>query len=276
VWRYLKSAFLVGVPAPGLRHVPVNAVLAAGLGALGFLHPAFWLLGVALQGIVVPGLAFNRRFQKYVEATDLKRAEDDDEAKRQALVELLDKHSQHRMTQLALKCSRVLELLRSQQAENYLFDLKRSDLNRLLWVYLKLLVAHHHLQAPSADGTEASLQREIAAIGRQLEHMSGPDSLRESRVATQAMLEERLANVRKREHLLAEINSDLRRIEVQVELSMEKAAMPADTETIGTDITLASDLSGHRVFGDYEAEVCALDRRYCTQQPQKAAVRESP
>lgn len=274
MWRYLKSAFLVGVPAPGLRHVPVNAVAAAGFGILGFVHPSFWLLGLALQGVVVPGLAFNRRFQKYVQAKDLQRAEDADEAKRQALVDLLDKHSQHRMTQLALKCSRVVEVLRGQQAEDYVIDSKRSDLNRLLWVYLKLLVAHHHLQMPSEDD-EASLHRQIAAIDRQLEHMSGPDSLRESRVATQAILQERLANVRKREQTLAQINSDLTRIEAQVELIVENTVMQAKPEAMTTDVKLASDLSGEGVFGDYGAEVCALDRRYCTQQPQKAAVRET-
>jgi hypothetical protein len=275
VWRYLKSAFLVGVPAPGLRNVPVNALAAAGFGILGFVHPAFWLLGLGLQGIVVPGLAFNRRFQNYVEAQELQRAEDDDEAKRQALVELLDKHSQHRMTQLALKCSRVLDVLRSQQAEDYVIDSKRSDLNRLLWVYLKLLVAHHHLQTPSKDDSEASLHRQIAAIDRQLQHMSGPDSLRESRVATQAILHERLANVRRREQTLAQINSDLTRLEAQVDLITENTVMQAKPETTVTDINLASDLSGEGVFGDYEAEVCALDRKYCTQQPQKAAVRET-
>jgi len=275
VWRYLKSAFLVGVPAPGLRKVPVNAVAAAGFGILGFVHPSFWLLGLALQGVVVPGLAFNRRFQKYVESQELQRAEVDDEANRQALVDLLDKHSQHRMTQLASKCSGVLDVLRSQQAEDYVIDSKRSDLNRLLWVYLKLLVAHHHLHVPSESDSEASLHREIAAIDRQLQHMDGPDSLRESRVATQAILQERLANVRKREHTLAQINSDLRRIEAQVELIAENTAMQAKPETMTTDIKLTSDLSGEGLFGDYGAEVCALDRRYCTQHPQKAAVRET-
>jgi hypothetical protein len=274
VWRYLKSAFLVRVPAPGLGHVPVNALAAAGLGILGFAQPAFWLLGLALQAIVLPGLAFNPRFQKYVEALELQSAQDDDEAKRQALVELLDKQARYRMNHLASKCDRVLNVFRSQQAENYIIDSNRDVLNKLQWVYLKLLVARHHLQLPAEDD-EASLQRQIASIDRQLEHMSGPDSLRESRAATQAILKQRLAIVRRRQQNLAEINSDLARIEAQVDLIVENAAVQSKPETISTDIELASDLVGGGVFGDHEDAICALDRKYCTQQPQKPAVRET-
>ena len=47
MWRYLKAAFLVGVPVPALGRVPLNALAAAGFLILGFGHPGFWFLGLA-------------------------------------------------------------------------------------------------------------------------------------------------------------------------------------------------------------------------------------
>ncbi len=106
------------------------------------------------------------------------------------------------------------------------------------------------------------MQRKIAAIDRQLEHMSGPDSLRESRIATQSILKKRLANIHRREQTLAEVDSDLTRIEAQVDLILENATMQGKPETISTDIELASDLLGAGVFGDDESAVSALDSKY--------------
>ncbi len=268
MWRYLKSAFLVRVETPGLGHLPVNAMMAAAFGILGFAQPAFWLLGLAIEAVVVPGLAFNPRFQKYAEAQQLQGAETDDEAKRQALVALLDSPDRRRLNDLATKCNRVVEIFRNQQAEEYIIDSNRGALNKLLWVYLKLLVARHNLSLSADDDTEAALQREIAAIDGQLKQpSSGPDSLRDSRLATQSVLKKRLANVRRRGQTLAEIDSDLTRIEAQVDLILDNATMQSKPETISTDIELASDLLGGGVFGDHESEVTALDHKYSAQQP---------
>jgi len=75
VWRYLKSAFFVGVDVPALGRLPVNALAAAGFFILGFGHPSFWFLGLAAEAVVLPSLAFNRRFQNVVDALDA-QAED--------------------------------------------------------------------------------------------------------------------------------------------------------------------------------------------------------
>jgi len=94
VWRYLKSAFLVGVDVPGLGRVPVNVLGASAFVILGFAQPAFWLLGLAVEAVVIPVLAFNPRFQKVVEARSLAISEEDVEAQRKALVKLLETGAQ--------------------------------------------------------------------------------------------------------------------------------------------------------------------------------------
>ena len=65
MWRYLKSAFLVGIDVPALGRLPINVLVATGFGILGFAEPAFWLAGIALETAFVSTLAFNPRFQKY-------------------------------------------------------------------------------------------------------------------------------------------------------------------------------------------------------------------
>lgn len=262
MWRYIKSAFFVRPNVPGLGHLPVNVLVTAGFGILGFAQPAFWLLGMAVEAVVVPGLAFNPRFQKYVEALHLQSAKDNDDLKRQVLIQLLNLDDRQRLGVLAAKCKQILDIFRSQQAEDYIVDSNSHALDSLKWVYLKLLVARHHLLAPENNETAASLEQKIAAIDRELADQAEADSLRQSKAATQAILRKRLANIHRRQQTLEEINSDLTRIEAQVDLILENATMQTKPQTISTDIELASDLLGGGLFGEDEVAVTALDRKY--------------
>ena len=85
MWRYLKAAFLVGVNVPALGRVPLNAVAAAGFLILGFGHPGFWFLGLAAEAAIVPALAFNKRFQNFVDAKDRQPSDGDSQTKRTRL-----------------------------------------------------------------------------------------------------------------------------------------------------------------------------------------------
>ena len=272
MWHYIKSAFLVRVEVPGLGHLPLNALLASAFVILGFAQPAFWLVGLAVETVVIAGLAFNPRFQNYVQAQQLQSSNDGDEAKRQELISLLDPESQNRRILIASKCERVLGVLRSQQAEEYVIDSSRDALKSLRWVYLKLLVARHHLLSPTDNETETTLESRIAAIEHDLADQGEPDALRQSKAATQAILKKRLTNIRRREQTLEEIDSDLTRVEAQVDLILENATMQSKPQTISTDIELASDLLGAGVFGEDESAISALDRKYSTH---KTPMRES-
>ena len=267
MWHYIKSAFLVRAEVPGLGQLPVNVLLACAFGILGFAQPAFWLLGLGIEVIIVAGLAFNPRFQNYVQAQQLQSSNNDVEAKRQELINLLDPEARNRRTVISTKCDRVLEVLRSQQADEYVIDSSRDALKSLRWVYLKLLVARHHFQCPADNETDATLESKIAAIDHDLAQPGEPDSLRQSKAATQSILKQRLANIQRREQTLEEIDSDLTRIEAQVDLILENATMQSKPQTISTDIELASNLLGAGVFGDDESAISALDRKYSVQKP---------
>lgn len=261
MWRYLKSAFLVSVDVPNLGRIPVNALGAAAFTILGFAQPAFWLLGLAIEAAVVPSLAFNPQFQKLVDAQALELSQGDAEQKRQALVKLLETGAQQRLWGLAKKCNQVLDVYRTQQAEDYIIDSNDHALKNLEWVYLKLLVARHHLLSP-ANETEQSLENKIHDLEKDLQDGEETESLRQSRTATLNILRKRLATMRKKKQTLEEIESDLTRIDNQVDLILENATVQGKPQTISADIELASDLLGGSVFGEDESLISNLEQTY--------------
>jgi len=261
VWRYLKSAFLVSVDVPSLGRIPVNVLGAAAFTILGFAQPAFWLLGLAIEAAVVPSLAFNPRFQKLVDAQTLELSQGDADEKRQALVKLLEASAQQRLWGLAKKCNQVLDVYRSQQAEDYIIGSNDQALKNLEWVYLKLLVARHHLLSPTSE-TEQNLEKKIQELGNDLRDGDETESLRQSKTATLNILKKRLATMRKKQEALEEIESDLTRIDNQVDLILENATVQGKPQTISADIELASDLLGGSVFGDDESIISNLDQTY--------------
>lgn len=252
----------MGVDVPGLGRIPVNALGAAAFAILGFAQPAFWFLGLAIEATVLPALAFNPRFQKVVEAQSLQLSQGDAAQKRLALVKVLEPSARQRLSAMIDKCNQILEVYRSQQAEEYVLDSSNQALQSLQWVYLKLLVARHHLQNPMNSDTEQSLDKKIQEIDNDLRDGEETESLRQSKTATRAILKKRLANIVRKGQTLAEIESDLTRIDNQADLLLENASMQGKPQTISADIELASDLLGGSVFGEDESAVSDLEQTY--------------
>ena len=261
MWRYLKSAFLVSVDVPSLGRIPVNVLGTAAFAILGFAEPAFWLVGMAVEAAIVPALAFNPRFQKYVEGQSLQLSQGNAEEKRKALVKLLETGAQQRLWGLAKKCNQILDVYRTQQAEDYIVDSNDQALKNLEWVYLKLLVARHHLLNPSSE-TEDSLEKKIKELDNDLRDGEETESLRQSELATLNILKKRLATMHKKQQTLEEIESDLTRIDNQVDLILENATVQQKPQTISADIELASDLLGGSIFGDDESAITDLEQTY--------------
>lgn len=258
----MKSAFFVGVDVPALGRLPVNALAAAGFFILGFGHPSFWFLGLAAEAVVLPSLAFNRRFQNVVDALDRQAASGDSQVKRAALVQLLPSEDKRRLLGLERKCDKVIEVYRNAQAEDFLIDTNRDALENLKWVYLKLMIARYHLLTAGTDDTPEALAKKIEALQKDLGNSQETPALRQSKQATLDILKRRLGNVQRREDSLQEVESDLTRVESQVDLILDNAAMQGKPQTISTDIELASDLVGGGMFGESESAVADLDRDY--------------
>jgi len=262
VWRYLKAAFFCRVPVPALGELPANVLGVIALGALGFADSGFWLLGAGLETLFLFTLSTSARFQKVVDARALQVGEVDADQKRRELIHSLPAALQSRLGALVNKCRRAQEVVRNQQAEDFVVEANQDALQRLQWVFLKLLVAQNNLVANTGADGESALRARIASLEAEIQKAPDSSPLRQSKSATLAILKERLANVGRREQSLAEIESDLTRIEAQVDLMLENATIQGKPQTVGLDIELATNLAGASVFGDSEATIADLDQEY--------------
>ena len=260
MWRYLKAAFLVGVEVRGLGRLPVNALGTAAVGILGFVEPSIWLAGLGIEAALVSTLAFHPRFQNYVDATSGARALEDGNAKRAALIAVLPEELRARLRNLEQTSARILSIYQTLGIEPHLLAGTEASLDKLQWIYLKLLIARHHLVHELGAESQASLEARI----RQMQQVdiagANPSSaLRRSQEATLAILLRRLDNLQDRDRILRENDSDLARIEAQVELMRENAAIEGKPASVETEIELASDLASPDLFGSQNSLVRELD-----------------
>ena len=262
MWRYLKGAFFARVDVPGLGRVPINALAATGFLILGFASPGFWLLGLGAEAAVVTSLAFNKRFQRVIDAQDVQFARGDTEEKRRSLISILPPESQKRLARLSASCDRALGVYRDAQVDSFTISTNREALENLNWTFLKLLVAQFHLMASRNGSDERELGHKIAALERDLKDGEATQSLLRSKTATLEVLKKRLESMRRREQSLEEIDSDLTRVENQVALILENAAIDGKPQTIAADLQLSSDLLSGGLFGDAESAIADLDQRY--------------
>ena len=264
MWRYFKAAFLVGVPVPGMGRLPVNAMAAFAVAALGFVEPSIWLAGLGLEAAVVSSLAFNRRFQNVVDARALPMAVKAEADKRSALVAALPQDLNARLVGLHRTSARVMAICQKLGIDPEVMAGTQASLDKLEWIYLKLLIARDHLVNDLGAESEASLGARISGLQSQLEARAPEGTqvaaLVRSQRATLEILERRMQNLNNRAQLLAENESDLGRIEAQVELMRENAAIEGKPAAVETEIEFASDLRSADMFGVHGALVRELDR----------------
>ena len=261
--EYLKKAFWAGPNVPGLGKLPVNALAALGLVILGLGHPAFWLLGAGLEAAYLATLASHPRFQRLVDAQSRSETAAQAEAGRQELVASLDPQARKRLALLEEKRDRILQLAHEAQAGDFERESQCDALDRMAWMYLKLLVARHHLEASQVHASEADLKRKIDALQQDMAAAGESSALRESQAATLKILQQRLSNLGRCEQTLKQVDSDLARIEAQVDLALENAGLRGSGAAVTANLEVAGQiLDDELYFGDAEPAVMALDAAY--------------
>jgi hypothetical protein len=266
MWRYLKAAFLVGVQVPGLGRVPVNLLGVAAVGIFGFVEPSLWLVGAGLEAAFVASLAFSPRFQRLADGLESLKGLQEEAAQVSALVAALPPDLQARLVALRRSAVRILDIYSSLGYDAEATAHTRGSLERLEWIYLKLLVARNHVvnelgpeSLPELAGRIAKLEARASDGQTRDGNLAGLDALARSQEATLAILRRRAENLHSRDRLLAENESDLERIESQVALMRENAAIEGKPAAVEMEIELASDLASPDVFGAQSSLVRKLD-----------------
>lgn len=259
MWSYVKAAFFVMPRMGPLGPLPVNALLASAFLVLGIVQPALWLLGAGVMTIIVAALATSPRFKALVDAQALELGADRSARRRQELIASLDPDSRQRLANLQVRAVRIMEVYRASAADPVVAQSSRDALNRLEWIYLKLLIARRSMGSDELVNGERQVRSELKQIDQELASEKLPPSIRESRRATRELLLKRLENAEHRRQSLAEIESDLQRIDAQVDLAHDDATLRGKPAAIGTNIQLASQMLDTSLYGASSAEIAALD-----------------
>jgi hypothetical protein len=229
--------------------VPPNWVALAAFGLLGAFHPGFWLVGAGLELGYLSVLTTSKRFQRVVAGRRLASSHDAWDDKLEPVLASLDESDRRRYAALTARCRAML----GDENGTPAVDAQGRGLSRLAWVYLRLLVTRRNvervLRAPTGDETgsrtDAQLTERLATLRRRLEDEGLDDDLRRSLASQADIVEQRLTQRRAARDTLAYVEAELTRIEEQVELFREQAALDVDPENLSRRLDeVVSGLSG--------------------------------
>ncbi|NJK90843.1 MAG: hypothetical protein HC904_02795 [Blastochloris sp.] len=233
-------------------------------------HPAFWLLGLGVEILYLLLLSTNPRFHNVVIALDKVGERQSESRQSQALMQQLDPEEKRQVLGISEKCRRILRAYQDLRSEQFLIDANVEALEKLQEIYLKLMISRHYLRQHQEEADEESLRKQIHKIKNELAESTSSSSLRDSREATLHILSQRLANIGKRSEAMEEMESDLTRIEAQIDLALENATMSGKTEVISGKIDLVSRLLDDAIYEDSEAMARVVHDTY----PSGGAVKE--
>jgi hypothetical protein len=259
--KYLKEAFWASPVLPGMGNVPVNVLALIGIFILGLAQPAIWLAGLAAEVAYLYACSSSGRFRRWVDAKEMVLESAEVEKQRSELVSSLVPPRRERLRRLEARCGRILQTYRQSNTDSVVAEGNQEALKKIARYFLKLLVAQQNLVTLGSETNKDDLESRIRQLTTEIRDHRVSDSLRESRSATLATLQKRLANYTRREQSLQEIESDLQRIEAQVELALENASLSGKTETISANMDLVSALLDESIYGASTSSIAAVEEK---------------
>ena len=236
-FSYLTAAFNA---RPFGMFVAPNWVGLTAFGILGLANPGFWVLGAGLELGYLLMLATNQRFQRLVAARPLIEATADWNKRIQALLVRLDVNDRRIYELLSQRCRSIIDLQLQGASPATVpggLEAQADSLGRLSWMFLRLLVARRTIrQVIGESGDVAELRHRLASLERQHNDESLTEELRRSLSGQLDILKQRLVQRTDAERKLAYIDAELERIQQQVELIREQAALSTDPEILSQRI----------------------------------------
>ncbi len=251
--RYLKAAFLARPRIPFLGSLPVILLATGVVIALGVIRPIIGVVGIAAILAFCYAIASTQRFRDLVDAEDMaSRLGGPSNAaaneSRGRLAGALRTEPRTRLAALEAKSRKILDLYRAHGADPLLQQNSKDALDKLQWVYLRLLHGSQTIADQDRLIDRATLEREIRSLEQSTQDAGASPSLRESQQATLAMLRQRLANHLQRSETLREIQSDLKRVEAQIDLALDDATMRGTPTAVSANVELASRMLDPSLF----------------------------
>jgi hypothetical protein len=260
---YVKAAFNQKAKIAGMGLMPLNKMVLTAAVVLGFWNPGFWFLAVAGEALYLWLMASNDNYQKIVQATRLSQQKVVQGEKQIQLLQTLDGPSRDRYQRLWNNCSGILKITGGDMPDPEALskDLRVSGLNKLLWMFIKLLSSRLRIEAIISRTSTEELESEIEGISRKMAAQPESSPLRRSLQGTLDIQKRRLDNLLRAAESLEVVKAELDRIEKQVALLKEEASVSSDPELVSVRLDGVMDsLSGtsqwmseqDQVFGSLE------------------------
>lgn len=235
LWQLVRAAFNA---RPFGMIVPPNWIGLAGIGLLGLVNPGFWIIGAGVEVGYLTLLLSSPRFRRTVVAQRLAGRHQDWEGQVEQLLAQLSSTDRGRYLALAARCRSILTQPAGTGAGAPAALTQDESLGRLVWIYLKLLLARQMIARVLApDATSADqLDSQIAQLQTRLKQASLTEELRRSLTGQLEILTQRRAQRAEAREKLDYLDAERVRIEQQVELLREQAALSTDPEVLSRRI----------------------------------------
>ena len=219
--------------------VPPNWVGLAAFGLLGVMNPGFWVLGAGLELAYLLTLSTNSRFQKLVAARPTSEVEAEWSTRVQRALERLDPADRRLYAALVERCRSVLDLQSHGATDlSHGLETQAAGLARLTWMFLRLLVARRAIRTVIGGDSDHpdQLQRRLTQLQREASRDDVQDELRRSLAGQIEILQQRVQQRLEAQRKLTYIDAELARIQQQVELIRDQAALSTDPELLSQRI----------------------------------------
>jgi len=244
---YIRSAFNA---RPIGMFIPPNWIGLGAFGLLGLLNPGFWLIGAGLEMGYLYTLATNRRFQNFVNGSQMLQDRKQLQTQVYSQVRSLSPDDQRRYALLEQRCQAIIEQQRGTGGAALDLQSQTEGLGRLLWIYLRLLLTRQGIvqllrESARRSSDEAPIDQRIAMLNDQLKKQSLSDDLRKSLTGQLEILQQRQQSQKDARQKLDFLEAELTRIQEQVELIREQAVFNTDPAVVSQRIDqIAATLGG--------------------------------
>jgi hypothetical protein len=244
LWDYVKAAFNarpLGMP------VPPNWLGLGAVGMLGLINPGIWVIGAGVEIGYLVWLAHNRRFRHVVDARSLDRTNSELTGKVEQQIASLDEFDLIRYRNLELRCRGIIEQQAKAAGENPALSAQSEGLNRLLWIFLRLLCTRASISAIGGDDRKDRIHMEerVRTLEKQIADPAIGEDLRKSLAGQLDIVQQRLRKRQEANDKLAYLKAEIERIEEQVELIREQAMLANDAQSVSERIDqVAATLGG--------------------------------
>lgn len=242
MFGYIKAAFNA---RPFGMFVAPNWVGIAAFGVAGLVNPGFWLLGAGAELFYLFTLATNRRFQRAVSGDPEPISDGEWKKKQDQLIARLSDTDQARYVAFVARCRAILDQFEQQDSNGA--QVQAANLSKLTWVYLRLLLARRTLSKVLKEptlGETNELEARLERLKAQLQSADVGEDLRRSLASQADILEQRVTQRREGREKLEFLEAEIMRINEQVELLREQAAISTDADGLSARLDAVAGTIG--------------------------------